>query len=194
MQKKTALQLIIISLLIIVFLIFFFKYFRDDSIVNNNSSRKEIIELNKNLSSNYINDINYITLDADGNKYQITAEVGEVDMNNSEIMFLTKVIAYIHLKDSESIKITSNFGKYNIINFDTIFSKNVIMNYINHKITGDYFDFSYQNNLGTMSTNVFYSSNKTKLKADRIEMNITSKDTRIFMNDNIKKVEIIEIR
>ena len=105
-------------------------------------------------------------------------------------MFLENIIAYIFLKESETIKITSDFGKYNSKNYDTIFSKNVIIIYPGHKITGEYLDFSFLNNLGTISTNVIYVGNKTRLIADRIEINITTKDTKIFMNDNIKKVLI----
>ena len=62
--------------------------------------------------------------------------------------------------------------------------------YPGHKITGEYLDFSFLNNLGTISTNVIYSGNKTKLLADRVEINIATKDTKIFMNDNTKKVLI----
>ena len=32
-------------------------------------------------------------------------------------------------------------GKYNSENFDTIFSKNVIINYLDNKITGEYLRF-----------------------------------------------------
>ena len=94
------------------------------------------------------------------------------------------------LKNSNNIKIKSDFGKYNINNYDTIFSKNVLITYLNNKITGEYLDFSFLNNLGTISTNVIYVGNKTRLIADRIEIDITTKDTKIFMNDNIKKVLI----
>ena len=38
--------------------------------------------------------------------------------------------------------ITSNYGKYNTINYDTIFSKNVKIDYVDNIITGDYLDFS----------------------------------------------------
>ena len=50
----------------------------------------------------------------------------------------------IQLKDSDDINITSNFGRYNSNNFDTIFSKNVIINYLDNKIIGDYLDFSLE--------------------------------------------------
>jgi lipopolysaccharide export system protein LptA len=105
-------------------------------------------------------------------------------------MFLEDVIAYIFMKKSDTIKITSNFGKYNSQNYDTIFSKNVIITYPGHKITGDYSDFSFLKNLGTISTNVIYTGGKKDLFSDRIEINLTNKDTKIFMNDNSKKVLI----
>ena len=50
--------------------------------------------------------------------------------------------ALIKLKDSEDITIVSDFGKYNSENFDTIFSKNVIIQYLNNKLSGQYLDFS----------------------------------------------------
>ena len=74
----------------------------------------------------------------------------------------------------------------------SIFSKNVIIIYPGHKITGEYLDFSFLNNLGTVSTNVVYSNNKTNLFADKIEINLSNKDTKIFMNDNTKNV-LIEV-
>ena len=105
-------------------------------------------------------------------------------------MFLEDVIAYVYMKDSETIKITSDFGKYNSNNYDTIFSKNVIVTYLDHEITSDYLDFSLLDNLGTMSTNVIYTGKNNKLFADRLEIDISSKDTKIFMNDGEKKVII----
>ena len=65
---------------------------------------------------------------------------------------------YIKLKkNSETITIVSNFGKYNTINFDTIFSKNVKTTYLDNKITGDYMDFSMIKNLLIISKNVVFN-------------------------------------
>jgi len=56
------------------------------------------------------------------------------------------VSAIIKLADSDIINIKSNFGKYNTINFDTIFSKNVLINYLDNIIKGEYLDFSIARN------------------------------------------------
>ena len=179
-----------VVLIALISLSFYFKYFKKNSknLIKNTIIKKT--EDNKKSSANYIDNINYSSLDANGNEYQITASQAEIDINNPDVMFLEQVIAYVFIKDSDTVKITSDFGKYNSKNYDTIFSKNVIVVYPGHKITGEYLDFSFLSNLGTISTDVIYIGNETKLFADRVEMNIATKDTKIFMNDNTKKVLI----
>ena len=194
MNKKTAIQVLMVLFITLITLSFYLKYFNKPSRKLVESTTIKNLNDNEKSSSNYINDINYISKDVKGNKYQITAKQAEIDMDNSDVMFLENIIAYIFIKDSDTIKITSNFGKYNSKNYDTIFSKNVIIVYPNHKITGEYLDFSFLNNLGTISMDVIYTGNKTMLAADRVEINISTKDTKIFMDDNNKKVLIEGIR
>ena len=105
-------------------------------------------------------------------------------------MYLTKVSGLIELIDSDDIIITSDYGKYNSQNFDTIFSKNVMINYLDNKIIGEYLDFSLEKNLLLVSKRVVYTNLENILKADAIEMNIKTKDTKIFMYEEKKKVNI----
>jgi len=194
MNKKIATQVLMFFLIFLISLTVYFKYFKKNSKISIEDVLIKKIDTNKNTSANYIDDINYTSIDAKGNKYLITAKQGEIDMENPDVMFLENVIAYIYIKDSDTMKVTSDFGKYNSKNYDTIFSKNVIVVYPGHKITSEYLDFSFLRNLGTISVDVIYVGNKTKLFADRLEMNIATKDTKIFMNDNIKKVLIKGIK
>ena len=170
MSKKTALQALLVFIVFIIFLSFYLKYFDSDPKIVKKSSELEEINVNQNSSSTYIDDIDYVSSDAKGNEYQITAEQAEIKIENSDVMHLTNVIAYIFMKDSDTVKITSNFGKYNSKNYDTIFSENVIIAYPGHKITGEHLDFSFLNNLGIISENVIYTGDDTSLFADKIEM------------------------
>tara|TARA_B110000261_G_scaffold144188_1_gene166681 strand:+ start:931 stop:1515 length:585 start_codon:yes stop_codon:yes gene_type:complete len=190
MNKKTVIQIILIFLIFLISLSFYLKYFSNNSKVLKDTPLEEKIAANQNNTSTYIDNIDYVSFDAKGNKYQVTAEQAEIKIENSDVMFLTNVIAYIFIKDSDTVKITSNFGEYNSKNYDTIFSENVIVVYPGHKITGEYLDFSFLKNLGTMSTNVVYNGEKTNLFADKLEMNLSTKDTKIFMNDASEKVLI----
>ena len=190
MNKKTALQVVMVLVIIIISLWFYLKYFTENFEDLKDLPVIEKIDKNQNNDSTYINDINYTSIDERGNKYQITAKLAEIKIENSDVMFLTDVIAFIFIKDKDTVKIISNFGKYNTINYDTIFSEDVIVVYPGHKITGEYLDFSFLTNLGIFTTNVIYTGEKTNLFADKIEMNLTTKDTKIFMNNIGEKVLI----
>ena len=157
---------------------------------------EEISELPEKLSddlssnSNIIEGVKYQSTDTKGNKYIINALTGEIDYSNPNIIYLNNVESLITLKNSEVITITSDYGKYNSSNFDTIFSKNVIVKYLDNKITGEYLDFSMNRNTMIVSKNVVYTNLDNILKSDVIEMNIETKDTKIFMYEKEKKVNI----
>ena len=190
MNKKTGLQVVIVLFIIFISLWFYLKYFTMNFEDIKETRVIEKIDKNQNSTSTYIEDINYVSTDVRGNEYQITAKQAEIKVENSDVMFLSDVIAFIFIKDSDTVKITSNFGKYNTKNYDTIFSENVIVIYPEHKITGEYLDFSFLNDLGVFTKNIIYTGESTNLFADKIEMNLTTKDTKIFMNDTGKKVSI----
>ena len=116
--------------------------------------------------------------------------MGEIDNNNSDRIFLTKVKGIIKLKNKTEIIIASNFGKYNINNLDTIFSQNVLINYLNKKITGDYLDFSIERNSMIISKNVIYSDLNSTLNTDVIEIDIKTQNAKLFMYENEKKISI----
>ena len=190
MNKKTGLQVVMVFIIMTISFWLYLKYF-----TNNSEGVKEVqliekINEEQNSDSTYINDINYTSIDVRGNKYQITAKLAEIKIENSDVMFLTDVIAFIFIKNKDTVKITSNFGEYNTINYDTIFSEDVIVVYPGHKITGEYLDFSFLTDLGIFTTNVIYTGEKTNLFADKIEMNLITKDTKIFMNNIGEKVLI----
>ena len=177
---------LIISFLLIVILFIYLKFSKKTEIILQEPETQEEI----NYTSNIIKDVNYTTKDIDGNEYSITALEGEIDYNNSNILFLTKVEAFIKLKNDEIITIQSDYGKYNSDNFDTIFSKNVIIEYLNNKINGGYLDFSLKRNSMIISKNITYTNLNNTLEADVIELNIKTKDTKIFMHEKEKKVII----
>ncbi len=156
-------------------------------------NEKEILPQIKeeaSYSSNIILDVNYSSIDMNGNEYIINAEKGEIDFKNSNIIYLTNVNAIIKPKNKEVVIVNSKYGKYDTNNYDTIFTKNVIIMYLDNKITGEYLDFSINRNSMIMSKNVIYSNTKNVLKSDVIEINLETKDTRIFMFENNKKVNI----
>ena len=137
--------------------------------------------------------MNYESKDARGNEYIIDATEGQIDISNSDIIFLTDVKAIIKMNNSKDVVITSDYGKYNIYNYDTIFSKNLKIYYLDNKITAEYGDFSIARNSMIVSKDVIYTNLENILKADVIEVNIETKDTVIYMHEENKKVNIKSI-
>ena len=165
-------------------------------IFNLNQNNKELIVEKKEIvqeeieNSNIIKDVEYKSKDSSGNEYTLKSSEGIIDQNNTNIIYLTSIKASIELKDYNSINISSKFGKYNIDNFDTIFSKNVIIEYLDNVIIGEYLEFSLNKNLMTISRNVVFKNNKSSLKADVIEVDIKTKDIKISMYEENKKINI----
>ena len=151
---------------------------------------KKNIELTEEKieSANVIQDVSYSAKDTKGNEYFLKASEGTIDQNQSNYIFLKSVKGVIDLKNYDLIEISSNFGKYNINNYDTIFSKNVIITYLDNKIEGDYLDFSLDKKIMIVSKDVIIKNNKNSLSADVIEIDIKTKDLKIFMYEEDKKV------
>ena len=185
-KKKIVKFIFIILFSFVILILIYLKFFENNDKIEIESRE----EKNEVYSSNKIKDVKYITKDNDGNEYIVTAAEGEIDYSNPNIIYLTHVNALINLANSEKILIISDYGKYNSENYDTIFSKNVKINYLDNKITGEYLDFSLETNSMLISKKVVYTNLENILKADVVEIDIQTKDTKIFMLENNRKVNI----
>lgn len=183
-MKLSFFFIFFVSLIIITY-----SYLEKKNKIQKTLSNKPVLE-ESFQNSNIIKNVKHVSKDIKGNEYIIEAEEGEIDYSNNEIIFLKNVKALIKLENSNEVTITSQFGKYNNNTYDTIFSKNVEINYLDNKITGEYLDFSLKKNEMVISRDVIYKNNDATLKADVIEINVKSKDTRIYMYENYKKVNI----
>jgi lipopolysaccharide export system protein LptA len=179
---------IFIIILAVGFFFIYSNYFQKEK---NNQNINLEAEEEISTNSNIIKDIKYSSKDLKGNEYIILADEGEIDLDNSDIIFLKNVKAFINLiEKNETITVVSDFGKYNTINYDTIFSQNVKIQYQDNTITGDYLDFSMKKNLLIISKNVVYTNPTNILKADVVELDTITKDTKIFMHNSKDKVNI----
>ena len=179
---------IFIIILAVSFFFIYSNYFQKEK---NNQNINLEAEEEISTNSNIIKDIKYSSKDLKGNEYIILADEGEIDLDNSDIIYLKNVKAFINLiEKNETITVVSDFGKYNTINYDTIFSQNVKIQYQDNTITGDYLDFSMNKNLLIISKNVVYTNPNNILKADVVELDTITNDTKIFMHNSKDKVNI----
>ena len=194
MYKKILIQFLLLTTIFIIVFSTFFLYFNKKK--NFKTSNLPIIKEKESLiddeTGTLIKDINYSFSDSSGNYYELLSEVGKVDINNSDKIFMTNVVATIYLVDSSPVKITSKYANYNKINHETSFFENVKVTHLIHKATSENLDISFNDNLASMYNNIVYNKPGTNLKADRLEIDLITKNSKIFMDNKTEKIKIID--
>jgi hypothetical protein len=189
MSKKIIIQSTLFLILLIIIFFFYYNYFflkKEITTLTNQNSNVKIIESQDNLIKN----LEYLSTDKSGNKYLITAEYGEISGAEKGIVLMTNVIAEIELLERDVIYLVSDFAKYNTITLETSFNKNVNLQYTGHEITSDNIDLSFKKNFAWVYNNIVYKSSVNQLFADKLEIDLLTKDSKIFMYDD-KKLRII---
>tara|TARA_Y100000992_G_C21026844_1_gene378421 strand:+ start:30 stop:620 length:591 start_codon:yes stop_codon:yes gene_type:complete len=191
MTKKIYIQFFLVLIFFIISFFLFLKYFKKTNVESDSNIN---ITKNTNTGESLIEDLKYLSTDKEGNEYKIEAKKGNIDKNDPDIIYLEDVKAIILLQNSENISIESNYAKYNSKNFDTLFNDSVSVDYGEHVLNSDFLDLSFENNLVSIYDNVRYLSGISTLKADKAEIDISSKKTKIFMKDPKKKVQINSLK
>jgi len=189
MNKKIIVQIFLILTLLSIIFFFYYKYFflKKNTIatINQNQNTKII-----NTENNLIKNLEYLSTDENGNKYLITAEYGEFDIKEQGTILMTNVVAKIDFLKQDTVNLTSDFAKYDTLSLDTNFNKNVILHYGEHKINSDNIDLSFKENFAWVYNNIVYKSSTNQLFADKLEIDLLTKDSKIFMYGS-KKLKII---
>jgi len=188
MNKKIFIQSFLV--LIIMFTSFvFYKLFLADNVLKVKNIKLENLNISEK-NTNQINDIIYRSKSIDDNNYIVKAEFAQINADNPDFMLLTNVKGKFLLKNSEIIEITSKKANYNSVNYNTNFYQNVLITFDNHKINSDNFDLFFDSKLGTIYNNIIYKNLSTTLVADKIDIDLITKDTKVYMLDKSKKIKI----
>jgi|TARA_B100001142_G_scaffold314522_1_gene352118 hypothetical protein len=183
MNKKILLQLLIVFIIILLSLAFFFEFLKKDE---EKVIQEEII--NSEAGANLIKDLEYSTIDKQGNSYVIKAKSGKVENEESEIIYMDDVKAKIVFNNNKYIFISADNAIYNGSNFNTNFEGNVVANHGEHTVNSNKLDLLFTINLAVVYDNLIYTNPFTKLLADRMEIDLITKTSKISMNDTKKKI------
>ena len=185
MNYKIVIQLLLLTL--VVFLIFYFykDYLNEQNQITFNELSNNIDV--KGLQNNVVKDIEYKRIyNSTGDEFLIKAFYGEFIDDNNEIIILTGVNALINRNDGSSVYIKSDKAKYDTINNNTNFINNVELTYLDNKINSNFLDIIFSQNLIQAYGNLVYQNIDYNLFADKMELDIDTKNTKIFMFDNSK--------
>ena len=187
---KKAIQLILFLFLIVISIIFYKIYFdkKDQPKVEINIQEEQSTT---NSENNLIKNLKYeVKLDQD-NQYVITSDLSEITyVNNVEIVKMQNVMAIFIDQSNIPIIVTSDQAIYNNSNYNTKFSKNVKIEYLNNFILSENMDLDFKKNLITINENVEYNGIQGTIFADNIKIDLITKKIEIYMDDTNDNVEI----
>lgn len=187
---KKVIKLILFLLLIIISVIFYKVYFSENkgSKVEVNIPEEEQIA---NPENNLIKNLRYEVKLDEKNQYVITSDLSEITYEEGrEIVKMQKVTAILLNQKNIPLIITSELATYNNFNYNTKFSQNVRVEYLNNKIFSDKLDFDYNNNLITVYENVKYDGIQGNIIADNIKIDLITKKIEIYMSNINDDVEV----
>ena len=188
---KRIIQLILFFIIILTSIIFYQTYLKEikkTSIIIDKTQNK-IIEENQN---NLIQNLKYEVRLDQNNQYIITSDLSEITYENDiEIVKMQKVTAIFIDGKNIPLTITSDKAIYNNSNYNTNFSDNIQVEYLNNVIISDKMDLDFKNNVINIFGNVQYDGIQGSVKTDNIKINLITKKIDIYMNKYNKNVEVI---
>ena len=195
---KRFLQFFFFLILIIMIFYIYDKYFqkklisKDNTIIKQNLINPNPNNLNDNNQNNIIKNLKYEVNLRDNSRYTIDSEFSElVFINDEEIINMKKVSATYLDANNIPITIKSEMATYNTLTNNTFFEKNVLINYLDHSIESEKLLFDFLNNEATIFDSVVYKNKNNSIITDNIQINLISKDIKLYMdNPNNKKIEI----
>tara|TARA_B100000963_G_C22605323_1_gene662206 strand:+ start:1327 stop:1839 length:513 start_codon:yes stop_codon:yes gene_type:complete len=145
------------------------------------------LENKNNLIKNLRYDVNF----ENNTKYNITADLSElIYEGNNEIVKMQKVKAIFIDKSGLPLIITAANAMFNNTSYNTTFSNNVKIKYINNEMRSEKLLLDFENNVVIINDNIVYEGVQGIGEADNIKIDLITKDIQIFMNNSNNKVKI----
>ena len=203
LRKKILIQSFLVLLLILLNFVVFNYYYqndlkKDETNLKNNNDEKKDTQVNKD---DLIENLKYTSNNSKGDIYELFADFGKADLEKPNLMFLTNVKGTIKSKNKSDVLLVSDYANFNTKNFETTFISNVKISRNDEIITGNELylvldleendekdNLNKEENLLRMSHDVSFVKPGYSLKADIVEIDLITKNSKIYMKDNIKKV------
>ena len=179
-QKRIQVILLFAGVLLILFTYFYPNIVKKDI-------EKDLSELPEELEKNttYFENLRYEGLFNLDKTFIVNSKKAQINNEEPDIVHMTDMHVILYLKDGRIVNITSDSGKYNKINYDIFFNKNVYATDGETKIYSQYLEM-----LGNESAVKIYNDvninypTGTSLSADKVEYDFETKYLKVSMFDD----------
>jgi len=194
MNIKSYLQIGLVIIIVIILSVFYYSFLKQ------NNTKPEIVELSdqninlkKKTNKTELNNIEYSSVDNEGNSYYLNAQNAtiQLDRDKKNEVQLQGVISVINLRNKGIIYINSKNATYNKQNHDTFFYNNVEINYLDNFIQSENFDLIFSEKISKIYNKVVFNTNNFNLNTDKVSINMISGDIQMGMNNKKDKVKFV---
>lgn len=190
---KKFLQFFLSFLILLLGIYIYLNYFKSQGSSKQPKKNENLIE--KDVSenkNNLIKNLKYNVKFNDNTEYVIISNLSELTyQGESEIVLMRSVTAkFIDDNLNTFLTINSDNAIYNNSTYNTLFEKNVRVQYMDNTILSEKLDINFKENLIIVYDNIVYDGKEGKVKADNMIINLITKNVEIFMNNSKDKVKI----
>ena len=193
MNVKNFFQIAISAIIILILVTFYYNFLRQDvkEAAEFDKTEENQISISISENSNELNNIEYNSIDSDGNSYYLNAKKAliKLDEEKKNEVLLEDVTSIINLKERGIIYIKSKNASYNKQTNDTLFYKDVEINYLDSAIVSDNLDLIFSEKISKIYNNVVYNSKNFNLNTDNIFIDMVSGDIKMNMKNKSSKVK-----
>ena len=188
-MKKIVIQIILFFLILLICFFFYKKYFTTKEDIAEDISKDQIE--NTENPNNLIKNLKYDVKFENRTQYTITSNLSEITyQDGEEIVLMQTVKAIFKDKDDSILEIISDKAEFNNSTYNTDFSNNVKITYLDNSIQSEKLLLNFEENVVTISNNIIYEGIQGLMKTDNIKIDLISKSVEVFMNNKTDKVEI----
>ena len=183
-QKKIQAVLLIIGVLLILLTYFYYPYMNKNKYIVEKNIQKNLPTLSDDASeeTTSFENLEYKGLYDLDKTFIVKSEKAYINNDKPDIVYMTNMHVILYLKDGRTVNILSDKGKYNKVNYDCFFEKNVRATDGETKIFSDNLDL-----LGNESSVKIYNNvsinypTGSLLRADKIDYDFEKKHFKISM-------------
>ena len=190
MNKKIIFQILVLFVILLFTFLLFDQYSSNYTAKTIDTSQDIIYSNPESNSTNIINNIEYKSFDTIGNQYNIKAKSGTISDESPNLILMQDVESEIYFKDGK-IFITALFATYNTINYDTIFKDKINIKYGEHQLNSNNANLFFKDHRIELYDNINYTNLNSSLLADEIEIDLLTRDLKVYMRNENKKVRAI---